>query len=195
MFSHMTVGNDVRLPDGVLIRPLSLRQDTRGTLIEIFRAEWCLGCEAIQFNTVTSRAGVLRGVHVHVRHWDHIVVVAGRMLLGLHDLRSLTGTYQQSCMIELDADKPSAVVIPPGVAHGFYFPQSSILVYGTSHYWDVGDEIACRWSAPQLQLDWQDHAPIVSDRDAAADDYPTFLAAFKKAWAAVHGGDIVQTSQ
>ncbi len=53
------------LPQGVLLHSLKQHEDERGILIEIFRNEWNAGIKPIQWNTVFSKAGVLRGVHVH----------------------------------------------------------------------------------------------------------------------------------
>src|ERR1017187_4222945 len=122
------------LPDGVVVRPLTPNVDPRGALTEIFRESWDLGCRPVQFNALSSAAGVLRGVHVHVRHSDHLVIVAGRMVLGFHDLRPWSPTARKSCLVDIATNAPRAVVIPVGVGHGFYFPEPSMLIYGTSHY-------------------------------------------------------------
>jgi dTDP-4-dehydrorhamnose 3,5-epimerase len=73
------------LPPGVVVHPLTAHTDARGTLTEIYRDSWDLGCRPVQVNAVWSEAGVLRGVHVPARHADHLCVVTGWMLLGLHD--------------------------------------------------------------------------------------------------------------
>ena len=172
---------------GVVVRPLTPNVDPRGALTEIFRASWDLGCRPVQLNALSSAAGVLRGVHVHVRHTDHLVTIAGRMTLGLHDLRPWSPTARKSCLVEIARNAPCAVVIPVGVAHGFYFPEPSMVIYGTSHYWDAADEIACRWDCPELELEWPTSSPILSQRDAAADGYSAFCRQFERVWMAVHG--------
>lgn len=72
-----------RLPDGVVVTPLVAHGDDRGRFIEIFRASWPTGIEPLQWNIVSSVAGVLRGVHVHRRHGDYLTVASGRLTLGL----------------------------------------------------------------------------------------------------------------
>jgi dTDP-4-dehydrorhamnose 3,5-epimerase len=57
-----------QLPDGVVCRNLVVHRDDRGWISEIFRQEWPTGVAPVQWNAVRSMAGVLRGVHVHVRH-------------------------------------------------------------------------------------------------------------------------------
>jgi dTDP-4-dehydrorhamnose 3,5-epimerase len=175
------------LPDGVVVYPLTPHADHRGMFLEIFRESWDLGCQPIQWNAMTSAAGVLRGVHVHVRHADHLVAAAGRIFLGVHDLRPWSPTFGSSELLELDAKVPRAVVVPVGVAHGLYSPEPSLLVYGASRYWDPSDELACRWNSPMLRLPWPTTSPILSERDAAAGDYPSFLEAFRQTWSLAYG--------
>jgi dTDP-4-dehydrorhamnose 3,5-epimerase len=175
------------LPEGVVLHPLKPHADARGSLVEIYRQAWGAGCDAVQFNAVTSRPGVLRGVHVHVRHVDHLVMLTGKMILGLHDLRPWSSTPRASCLVELDAEQPVAAVVPTGVAHGFFFADAALLVYGASHYWDPMDEISCRWDTEELSLDWPVANPTLSERDTAAGGYAEFSDAFLRTWATVHG--------
>lgn len=154
---------------GVQVRRLHPRKDERGTLTEVFRNEWHPGSLPLQWNHVKSRPNVLRGVHVHVRHTDHLLVLTGTMLLGLIDLREGTDHFRQSTVIELTGAEPTMVSIPTGVAHGFYFPEAANMLYSVTHYWDpVTDELGCRWDDPGLGLDWPVSAPVLSPRDQAA---------------------------
>ena len=174
------------LPEGVLLRPLAVHADPRGTLKEIYRQEWST-CDAVQFNCVVSSPNVLRGVHVHVEHTDHLVMVAGGMLLGLHDVRPWSRDFRRSCMRRLDAAEPVAATIPPGVAHAFYFKDPAILVYGTSTYWSTLDEICFSWDAPEVGFSWPTQDPSLSDRDSNADSYAEVTERFLARWQAVHG--------
>ncbi len=170
------------LPADVVVRALTPHRDERGTFIELHRREWAIGDEdPIQWNAVSSAAGVLRGVHVHIRHEDYVTVVAGRMLLGLHDIRRDSPTYGLSTVIEIAAAEPRGVRIPVGVCHGFYFPEPSIHVYAVSRYWNVRDELGCRYDSPELRLGWNVGAPLLSDRDRSADDYAEMVRQYEQA--------------
>ena len=171
------------LPDGVTVRSLLPNIDSRGNLVEIYREEWSDGWRVQQFNAVASGPGVLRGVHVHATHFDYIVVLSGRMLLGLHDLRPTSPTLRLSSMTELTGEVPTGVVIPTGVGHGLYFPEQSTVLYGLARHWDGSDELHCRWDAKELGLAWPTRAPILSERDAAAGGYDKWCADFAAAWA------------
>jgi dTDP-4-dehydrorhamnose 3,5-epimerase len=180
-------GSSTALPEGVRLYALTPHLDARGSVVELYRETWDLGCRAVQFNALISAAGVLRGVHVHVRHVDHMALLSGRMVVGLHDMRPASPTVGASCVLELDADAPRAVVVPPGVAHGMYFPVASVLTYGLSHPWEPGEEIGCRWDSKELGLAWPTSTPVLSERDAAAPGYADSVAAFGRAWAAQYG--------
>ena len=133
--------DDARLPDGVLVRRLLVHPDSRGNLAEMFREEWPGGIDAVQWNVVRSAPGVLRGVHVHPRHDDYLVVIEGHASIGLRDLRRDSPTANLATLVELSGDDPAAITIPAGVAHGFYFRSPSLHVYATTHYWDPADEL------------------------------------------------------
>jgi dTDP-4-dehydrorhamnose 3,5-epimerase len=156
------------LPLGVRRIPFVHHPDTRGSLFEMFRASSEAGFTPVQWNVVRSHAGVLRGVHVHAVHSDYLVLVEGSALVGLRDLRSDSPTEGRAALVELRGDTSGALVVPPGVAHGFYFPEPSLHVYGVSHYWDPADELGCHWADPALGIPWPDVRPLLSDRDASA---------------------------
>ena len=153
------------LPSGVAIVPLTLHHDDRGVFTELYRASWETGIAPMQWNGVRSEPNVLRGVHVHRRHVDYLTLVAGRATIGLHDLRPGSPSDGLGTCIELDAAAPSALVIPVGVAHGFYFHEPSIHVYAVSHEFDPADELGCRWDDPALAIEWPCVSPHISSRD------------------------------
>jgi dTDP-4-dehydrorhamnose 3,5-epimerase len=156
------------LPNGVCINRLDMHHDDRGVFTEIFRREWCLGIDPVQWNVVRSVAGVLRGVHVHPRHDDYLIVAHGRVSVGLRDLRRGSSTEGLAALVGLSANDLQGVFIPHGVAHGFYFHEPSIHLYAVSHRWDPSDEKACLWSDPALGIPWPVATARVSDRDAGA---------------------------
>ena len=170
------------LPAGLLLRPLEPHSDDRGTFIELFRREWETEVEPIQWNAVHSEAGVLRGVHVHPRHDDYLTVVRGRAIIGLRDLRDDSETAGATACVELSAERPGAITIPHGVAHGFYFVEASTHVYAVSHYWDLADELGCRWDDPGLEIPWPQQQAHISPRDEALPSLEVLLEQLRAAW-------------
>jgi dTDP-4-dehydrorhamnose 3,5-epimerase len=170
------------LPAGLLLRPLEPHSDDRGVFIELFRQEWETEVEPIQWNAVHSEPGVLRGVHVHPRHDDYLTVVRGRAIVGVRDLRDDSETFGATACIELSAERPSAISIPHGVAHGFYFAEPSTHVYAVSHYWDMEDELGCRWDDPTLEIPWPQEKAHISPRDEGLPSLAALLGELRAAW-------------
>ena len=158
------------------IEALKTHADDRGELTEIFRHEWDPTLGLVQWNAVESRAGVLRGVHVHPRHDDYLVLLRGRLLLGLRDLRADTATAGCAALVELAPGSAQVAAVPHGVAHGFYFPEPSFHVYAVSEYWNPADELGCRWDDARLGIPWPRIAPRLSPRDTALPSLDDLLA-------------------
>jgi dTDP-4-dehydrorhamnose 3,5-epimerase len=139
--------------------------DERGWFLEILR-ETVLGDRFVQANHSHSRAGVLRGLHYHRRQADAWYVVSGRARVGLADLRT---TGEPTVMtVELAADDPAVLYIPPGVAHGFLAVTDLDLIYLVTQYYDASDEFGVAWNDPTLAVPWLAPDPILSDRDREA---------------------------
>lgn len=156
------------IPHGVILRELVSHRDARGSLAEVFRSSW-VGDEAfLQWNFVDSNCNTLRGVHVHPVHSDYLVVIQGALVLGLCDLRRWSPTFQHSCLVELRGEQLQGAYIPPGVAHGFYFPEQTRYVYGVTDYWSLADELGCSWNDPRLGIPWPAIDPVLSPRDREA---------------------------
>jgi dTDP-4-dehydrorhamnose 3,5-epimerase len=164
------------LPKGVIVRALVPHEDERGCFTEIFRDEWGLGVQPMQWNAVRSEAGTLRGVHVHLRHADYLVVPIGRATIGLGDLRPDSPSFGVVATVEMTGEHPSGIEIPPGVAHGFLFHEPSLHIYAVTHYFDPADELGCRWDDPDLAIPWPERPRLVSERDEAAGTYAELCA-------------------
>lgn len=86
-------------------------------------------------------------------------------------------------MVELNEAAPMVLSIPPGVAHGFYFPVAAFNLNASSRYYDPTDHMRCRWDCPELGLDWPCRAPQLSPADMAAGSYPELAAQLAEALA------------
>lgn len=152
---------------GVLSVELTSHSDGRGSFTELHREAWFNEARPMQWNLVRSHAGCLRGIHVHVRHADYLVVTQGTMRLCLGDLREKSDSFGRWEIIDLHAEPLQLVYVPPGVAHGFYFPAASQHLYGMSEYWCPEEEMGCHWADPALALPWQVvGSPVLSTRDS-----------------------------
>jgi dTDP-4-dehydrorhamnose 3,5-epimerase len=140
-----------------------------------------------QFNVVVSEPEALRGVHLHFDHTDHLIMVHGQAVIGLHDCRLHSPTFRSSATVIL-SNGDRLLSIPPGVAHGFWMPDGGTLVYGLDTEWTPADELGCAWDDPDLAIDWSPHGgrspldvaggPNLSDRDRDAGPLRVMLDRF-----------------
>lgn len=154
---------------GVGLVRLQTLADHRGNLTELFRASWFEGYPPfVQWNIVRSHANSLRGVHVHLQHIDLLFVISGGMTLVLKDLRRNSPTFLREERHELNESPVVGVLTPTGVAHGFYHPETTIFVYGVTHYFSTDDELGFRWNDADCDLFDRHLTPLLSPRDASA---------------------------
>ncbi len=115
-----------------------------------------------------SRKNVLRGMHIPVGRtaaWKYVTCISGKVFDALLDLRPASRTYGLYSSTILDSKQPMTVMVPPGVAHGFYVMKGP----ATLMYLVFGQHLASldrgvRWNSFGLQ--WPTSSPIVSKRDA-----------------------------
>ncbi len=167
---------------GVAWGSVARHVDVRGSFRELWRASGFSpldeavagrpGAAFVQANLSTSAPGVLRGLHLHRRQLDHWVVVAGRALVALVDVRPLLAGTADSPLVELrEAALDATVTIPAGVAHGFLALEPLELVYLVTGEFDGTDELGFAWDDPAAAVPWPrvpgtpDGRPILSDRD------------------------------
>ena len=178
-------GVSARVPAGVARRVLATHPDHRGDFAELFRNEWQTSPSPVQWSISRNLPNVLRGVHVHTKHWDYLCVTDGEMTVGLHDLRADAAAVARSAIVQLSGERLEMLIIPPGVAHGFYSLNRSTYVIGASGYYDPTDHRRCRWDCAELDLDWPCRAPELSAADRQAPGYAALKSAFLAAMATV----------
>jgi dTDP-4-dehydrorhamnose 3,5-epimerase len=181
----------IRLPSaqlpiaGCAVVPAKPNPDGRGCLYEIYRANWPGAFQTVQWNACISKAGVVRGVHVHVDYDEYYTLLAGRGLLGLHDIRRDSPTAGESVTIDWRADDRCAVVIPRGVAHVLWFVEDAVLAFGLSRYWSADlDVVGCRWDDPALGFEIPEGTKSLSRRDSESGSYEEMLQSYERLLAA-----------
>lgn len=143
--------------------------DTRGYFRKPFSTGW--GGEfkdfmAQEFFYSTSARGVLRGMHLQTGPSAHAKIVfclAGEILDVLVDVRykPFFGAHYAS---HLSAENRRAILIPPGVAHGFLALSDRATVgYLTTTPHDPTHDAGLRWDS--FGFDWP-AVTTVSERDA-----------------------------
>ena len=173
-----SVNSACELPVGVALQRLHAHADARGALVEGFRVSRD-GATLAQFNVVTSKPHVLRGVHLHFDHADHLVMASGTVVVGLYDCRRASTTFGLAATVEL-RELEHQLTVPPGVAHGFWFPEGGVMVYGLDVEWSPTDELGCRWDDPALGINWPAGIrPELSARDQDAGSLAEMISQFE----------------
>ena len=166
----------------VTVRSFVSTDDVRGGLSEIHRDDWKLAPRPVQWDLLTSKANVLRGVHVHRLRWDYIIVLDGHGTIGLKDVRRNRNSFGRNMVIEVTGDRPTVVTIPPGVAHGIFANTALRHLYGLTVAWDGTDEeLGCRYDDPALAINWPAAAPLLLPRDLDLPDFATLVRQFEAA--------------
>jgi dTDP-4-dehydrorhamnose 3,5-epimerase len=155
--------------DGVWLRHNVEHMDERGSFTELWRSSLtaALTDEAmVQANLSRSRAGVLRGMHFHLRQVDLWLVLQGRAVAALTDVRTaLGGGVAASETLEIAAG--DALFIPRRVAHGFLALTDVALAYLVSNEYDGTDEHGFAWDDAAAAIAWPARPMVISERDNA----------------------------
>ena len=148
--------------------------DERGSLSRIFCADELAGagwmCPVAQINhTHTVRAGTVRGMHFQrPPHAEAKLVtcIRGQVWDVAVDLRVGSPTFLQWCAQELSADNLTALLIPPGCAHGFQALTDDVeLLYLHSAAYAPRAEGGLRPTDARLDIDWPLPITEMSARD------------------------------
>ena len=121
------------------------------------------------------RKATLRGMHYSrgdQAETKLVRVVRGRIWDVALDLRPDSPSYLKWTASELSADNSRALLIPPGVAHGFITlePDTDIL-YQIAPMHRAGHDAGVRWDDPAFGIDWPLQPALMSERDATYPDY------------------------
>lgn len=152
--------------DGVILRELTVHGDHRGRVFEGWRESWT-PFTVRQLTEGRAQHGVMKGLHLHYIQWDWWRIVTGRMQIGLYDARSGSSTHGVNTTFEMNADTPTALAIPPGVAHGYYALEDLEMIYLLSEVYNPDDEFGVRWDS--VGIEWpfvtEGRDPVISERD------------------------------
>jgi dTDP-4-dehydrorhamnose 3,5-epimerase len=171
-------------------RPIALKTnaDARGCLFEVFREEWNGAFPTVQWNACVSRAGALRGVHVHVDYDEYYTLLTGRVFLALRDARRRSPTFGVGIGAEWAAADALAIPVPAGVAHAVYFLEDSVLSFGLSSYWRADrDVVGCHWDRLDPAIRWPADTAVLSGRDSGAGSFEEMVAHYEALSAQVAG--------
>lgn len=158
--------------------------DSRGSFTKIYHSTdlaetgWTGRWEEIYFST--SGKDVLRGMHFQTPPFHHhklVAVTRGRILDVLLDVRRGSPTFGRTEQFELSASGDKALLIAPGVAHGFLsLEDDTTVLYLVSTIYSPRHDRGVLWNS--FGFDWPVTFPIISARDVSHPALQDFDAGF-----------------
>ena len=162
---------ETSLPGVLVVKP-RVFADPRGFFMETYRenvlAAFGIAERFVQDNHSRSSRGVLRGLHYQLRNPQaKLCRVAGGEVLDIAvDIRVGSPTFGKWVSVLLSGDNQYQLYIPKGFAHGFVvLSETADFLYKCSDYYDASDDRGVLWNDPEIGIDWQTPAPILSDKD------------------------------
>lgn len=118
---------------GLEVVDLVRRVDDRGDLVEIVRSSDPYMKKFGQVYAVrTTTKGTVRAFHKHKKLWDYFYIVSGSAKYGFYDDRKNSKTFKQSQTVVLTDRKPSLIIVPPGIYHGWMALEDYTILISTA---------------------------------------------------------------
>ena len=151
--------------EGILKVPLRRFEDERGWFTELMRVT-AFPKSFRQSNLVSSKRGVVRGLHFHERGQDDLFACVHGMVRVVVLDRESGETFTE----DIGDDNPVAIYIPGIHAHGYEALTDCLFLYHVTEEYDAEDpdEHALCWADPRVKHLWSTETPILSERDLAA---------------------------
>lgn len=150
------------LKDLVLIVPTSF-SDNRGNFMELYNrralSEKGLNRLFVQDNIVSSKKGVLRGLHFQKYHQQGklVSVINGKIFDVVVDIREESDTFGKWFGIVLSKANKKQLYVPEGFAHGYLVLEDDTLVYyKCTDYYYTEEQEGIIWDDKDLKINWKD---------------------------------------
>ena len=160
---------------GPLIVETRVFPDHRGHFYESFNikklSEIGITNKFVQDNVSMSRKGVVRGLHYQLEPFSQaklIVVLSGKILDVVVDIRKGSPTFGKYLSVELSSKDHKMLFIPKGFAHGFIALEDDTMIqYKCDEYYSPEHERGINFSDPNLNIDWNfpKDQIIIAERD------------------------------
>lgn len=173
----MVTVRPLRISDVRVLEP-RIFSDERGYFLEAWnsRALEAAGFHEnfVQDNLVSSRHGVVRGLHYQMARPQGKLVrcLTGEIFDVAVDLRSSSPTFGEWVGAPLSEQNAFSLWVPPGFAHGYCVVSESALVYyKCTEFYEPAEERGLLWNDPAIGIDWpldRMREQLINARDAAA---------------------------
>lgn len=125
--------------------------------------------------------GTFRGLHYleeSAREWKFVAIAQGSVRDFSLDLRPDSTTFGEAMEVRLSRTELSAILLPPGVAHGFLtLEDNSSLVYAMTAMYHPDIDKGVNWRSPAIISKISAEPTTVSPRDSLLPLFPFEVAA------------------
>ena len=157
------------------------RQDARGGFARLHCPDAFFAAGIERFDPLQTNLSrnpttfTLRGMHYQPAPFAEeklVRVVRGAIFDVAIDLRPDSPSFKRWVGCELTAENMTALFVPEGCAHGFLTlePDTDVL-YQMGRMFEPGHGAGVRWDDPAFGIAWPAAPKLMSDRDAAYQDY------------------------
>src|SRR5439155_21170046 len=92
------------------------------------------------------------------------------------DIRKSSPTFGKYFALELNDRTSQMLWIPPGFAHGFLtLEDQTIFLYKCTNFYDKAAERGIRFDDPDLNIQWKEKNPVLSEKDLQLPSWKEFL--------------------
>lgn len=160
--------------DGCCIIEPQVFGDARGWFYESYSAQAFadIGIDTVfvQDNrSFSAQKGTLRGLHCQTDpHAQTKLICCTRGVLTdvVVDIREGSPSFMQHILVELSADNRRMLYIPKGFLHGFVTRTENVEVfYKVDDFYCPECDRSVRYCDPAFSIDWNEEAPILSQKD------------------------------
>lgn len=168
--------------EGAWLAESPVWSDDRGFFREWFKsgdiqADTGINFSIQQANISQSQRGVIRGIHYSLAPHGQakwVTCVIGSILDVVVDIRPNSPTYKKYIAVELKGNEGRALLIGPGLGHGFLaLEDNTAISYLLSSPYSPEFELGIQPTDPEINIDWHLNliggvGIIVSPKDAQA---------------------------
>lgn len=167
---------ETNIPGVIIIEP-EVYKDHRGWFFENWSSlkyeKIGIKCTFVQDNHSLSKSKhTLRGLHFQLfpKAQAKLVRCSKGLILDIAvDLRPDSPTFKKWVQAELSESNFRQLFIPKGFAHGFLTLTADCEVqYKTDEYYSPQHDRTLAWNDPEINIQWGDISPILSDKDKNA---------------------------
>lgn len=167
---------ELELPGVKIIEPTYF-EDNRGYSAETYNArslkEIGITTEfVVDYVCFNKEAGTIRGIHFQNNPHPQVKLVRvlhGEVLDFVVDLRKNSPTYKKWTSMVLSEANRKQIYLPSGFGHAYVTREpGTVVLYKFDDYYDRELVRAIRWNDPDIALNWNIGAPILSASDSKA---------------------------